>query len=142
MCTNIVRPDLPPLNPTLKRRLIERVDAIELDYIIHYLQTKEITEAELRHMSEERKQLVGKRLEELLHAPDPQEQADWVDIQNLATSNGPTNILKRKLELYIQKYQDSLPSGNHVDDRAGNHKGRNTTGTAFMKSEVVVANHA
>ena len=116
MCNNIVRPDLPPLNPTLRRRLIENVDRVELDYIIHYLQTKEITEAELSHMSEERKRLVEDRLNELLHAPDPQEQADWTDIQNLITSNGPKNILKRKLETYIHKYQDSLPSGNHVDE--------------------------
>ena len=116
MCNNIIRPDLPPLSPTLRKRLIENVDRIELEYIIHYLQTKEITEAELSHMSEERKRLVEDKLNELLHAPDPQEQADWTDIQNLITSNGPQNILKRKLETYIQKYQEFLPSGNHLDE--------------------------
>ena len=43
MCNNIIRPDLPPLSPTLRKRLIENVDKIQLEYIIHYLQTKEIT---------------------------------------------------------------------------------------------------
>ena len=33
-------------------------------------------------------------------------------------------------------------SGDHIDDRPGNHKGRNTTGTAFMKCQIVVADHA
>ena len=98
MCNNIVKPDLPPLNPALRRRLIERVNTIELDYIIHYLQTKEISEAELSQMSEERKQLVEQRFIDLRNVPNPQEQADWTDIQNLITSNGPQNILKRKLE--------------------------------------------
>lgn len=119
MCNNIVRPDLPPLNPALRRRLIERVNTIELDYIIHYLQTKEISEAELSQMSEERKQLVEQRFIDLRNVPDPQEQADWTDIQNLITSNGPQNILKRKLEKYIQEYRDSRPSGNHVDEAQG-----------------------
>lgn len=119
MCNNIVRPDLPPLNPALRRRLIERVNTIELDYIIHYLQTKEISEAELSQMSEERKQLVEQRFIDLRNVPDPQEQADWTDIQNLITSNGPKNILKKKLEKYIQEYRDSRPSGNHVDEAQG-----------------------
>lgn len=118
MCNNIVRPDLPPLNPALRKRLIETVNRVEVDYIVHYLQTKEIYMEDFPNISEERKKEVEKRFDELSHLPDPQEQDDWTDIQNLIpTCNDPQTkkILKRKLETYIQKYQDSLPSGNHVD---------------------------
>lgn len=116
MCNNIVRPDLPPLNPALRKRLIDTVNRVEVDYIVHYLQTGEITMNEFPNISGERKQEVEKRIDELSHLPDPQEQADWTDIQNLISSNGPKNIFKKKLETYIQKYKDSLPSGNHLDE--------------------------
>lgn len=92
MCNNIVRPDLPPLNPALRKRLIDTVNRVEVDYIVHYLQTGEITMNEFPNISGERKQEVEKRIDELSHLPDPQEQADWTDIQNLISSNGPKNI--------------------------------------------------
>ena len=100
-----------PLSDLQRKMLIDKINNINLQTVLNYFQSGEISFKDVPHINPDRKAWI----EELLNnMPNPVEQREWEAI--VAISANLTQGLLAKLDAYITKWSQSRPSGNHVDE--------------------------
>lgn len=105
----IIRPDLTKLTTELRSYLIADCKNQPDDVILHYLQTGEITLAELPDLQPTRREDIGKAYKKWIEEPDPREVAAWEKISPLL--NDPfvdVNQLEPLLEQFINDFPASV----------------------------------
>lgn len=118
-----ILPELPPISDTIRSFLVSRGDSAPFDRTLHYIQTGEITIDELLKASEARKKALKDAYEQWRNQPeppDPREQQDWREILPMMGDPTQSGALGARLENYINKYDATRPSGNHVDEAKRN----------------------
>ena len=93
-----------------RKKLIEGINSISINSILKYIQTGDISLDDVPNISAERRQYI---LDQLNSMPNPVEQKEWQAIEIMLMQ--PSNDLLNKLSIYISRWTNSRPSGNHVD---------------------------
>lgn len=108
----IIRPDLQPLNPSLRTYLISQCNNQPLEVILHYMQTGEIKLDDMPGLSATRRGELEKMYQEWLVTPDPAEIAAWEEIALMLDNPFcDYNILEAKLLGFLKNY----PNSNNKD---------------------------
>lgn len=121
-------PNIAPLNPKTKQRLITIADKYvrsHYDNVLHYLKEGQITLEEMPLLDNvpELKQRLQDDLYAFRHAPDPQERIDWAQIESMIPHNEDFSLLDsygidslvNALENYVGEYASTQPGGNQVN---------------------------
>ena len=123
-----ILPDLQPLSASAKDILIQKCNSYpNLNVMLHYLQTGELTFEDMPNLNAERKELLMTQYNKWKSTPEPvspEEQQMWTEI----SANGfdleymdisTLTSLESKLNDYINRFDKSRPGGNHVDEAKG-----------------------
>lgn len=113
----IIRPDLQPLTAQLRNYLISQCNTQPLDVIMHYLQTGEITLAELTGLTSQRRTALEQKYQEWLATPDPAEAEAWKKIEALRTDVfSDREELEKKVRDFISAYPKSsyIPEAKRI----------------------------
>lgn len=108
-----IRPELRPLDPNLRQRLIDGCNTQPIDVVLHYIETGEITFDEMPALVPARKSQLEELYNQWLHQPDPEETAAWDSI--LAAANDPFADPTPRLASigdFIRQY----PHSSHIAD--------------------------
>lgn len=90
-----------------RKRLIDDINRLNLNVILKYFLSGDISLSDVPHISDDRR----KYIEE--HLPSPA-QMDWEALQASLSEVSVSTL--QKLEDYIRKYEGTRPNGNHVDE--------------------------
>ena len=123
-----ILPDLQPLTASAKDILIQKCNSYSnLNVMLHYLQTGELTFEDMPNLNAERRELLMNQYNEWKSTPEPvspEEQQMWTeisangfDLENMDIST--LTSLESKLNDYINRFDKSRPGGNHVDEAKG-----------------------
>lgn len=96
-----------------KKQLVDRCNSINVNTLLKYIQSGEITLAELANLSADRREYIDKKIKD---QPNPLEQEEWNEIISLIESSGASDELMHKFNAYIKKWEEKRPTGNHVDE--------------------------
>lgn len=123
-----ILPDLQPLTASAKDILIQKCNSYpNLNVMLHYLQTGELTFEDMPNLNAERRELLMKQYNEWKSTPEPvspEEQQMWTEISAIGFDLEYMDIstltsLESKLNDYINRFDKSRPGGNHVDEAKG-----------------------
>ena len=123
-----ILPDLQPLTANAKDILIQKCNSYSnLNVMLHYLQTGELTFEDMPNLNDERKKLLMDQYNEWKSTPEPvspEEQQMWTEISAIGFDLENMDIstltsLESKLNDYINRFDKSRPGGNHVDEAKG-----------------------
>lgn len=104
-----------PLTEAQRQLLVSRPNRIPLEVVAGYVLAGYISLDAMPTLSEERRMQIF----ELQNQPDPQEVSDWMAIDSvdiLTLSLDEAKDFKAKIEVYINKYSQSQPPQNHLQD--------------------------
>ena len=100
-----------------RNQLIERINNLPLKTILNYFLSGDITFNDVPELLEERKQYIEEQINSM---PNPAEQSEWNEIwsmiQNTYADIAHKELILQKLTNYINRWESSLPNGNHVDE--------------------------
>lgn len=99
-----------PLTELQRKKLISDINSINIDKVMTYIQSGDITLEDVPHISAERKQYI---LDKQNSMPNPVEQQEWNTIEIML--NQPSTELLQKLTSYISHWEAGRPAGNHVE---------------------------
>ncbi len=119
---------MPQLTELQKNRLIDGINSLPINRVLSYFQSGDITFADVPQISAERRQYIE---EQLAQMPNPLEQQEWGEIQNLATT--PSQQLLDRIEAYIRQWEGSRPTGNHVEEALELHNSVSATVAAELE---------
>ena len=101
------------LTPLQRKKLIADANKININTLINYIQSGDITLDDIPGLVQDRRQEIEKRLNEM---PNSIEQQEWADIHTLLERQEYTQSLLDMISNYIRRWEGSRPSGNHVDE--------------------------
>lgn len=100
-----------PLTELQRKTLIDKCNSININTLMSYIQSKDVTLADMPKLSAERRAYI----EQYQHnMPNAQEQSEWNEIA--ASSAVKTEALLTKIKAYISRWESERPTGNHVDE--------------------------
>lgn len=102
-----------PLTALQRKKLISDANKIKIDTLMTYIHSGDITLDELKELSQERRQEIEKRLNEM---PNPNEQQEWAQIHAILEKQEYSQSLLDMIANYIRHWEGTRPSGNHVDE--------------------------
>jgi len=102
-----------PLTAQQRKKLISDANKINITTLMKYIQAGDISLDELPNLSEERRQEIEKRLNEM---PNPNEQQEWAQIHAILEKQEYSQSLLDMIANYIRHWEGTRPSGNHVDE--------------------------
>ena len=96
-----------------RKKLTSDCNKININTLMTYIQSGDISLEDLPNLSDERRREIEKRLNEM---PNPIEQKEWADIRILLDRQEYSQSLLDMISSYIRRWEGSRPSGNHVDE--------------------------
>jgi len=96
-----------------KQQLVKKCNSININTLMKYVQAGEITLEELTDISPERRQFIENSMSKM---PNPLEQQEWEEIQHSIDSGVFTPALLTQISNYINKWDASKPTDNHLNE--------------------------
>ncbi|MDD7319104.1 MAG: hypothetical protein SOZ80_02410 [Prevotella sp.] len=107
------------LTPILRAELIRRANSINVKTLLEYILTGEISLSEIPNLAEDRRIYIE---HEIGNMPNPNEQAEWNEIESiksnpiLTTDLSVAENLRDRLAEYIGRWKNVNPPQNHVEE--------------------------
>ena len=82
-----------------RKRLIERINNLQINTILSYFQSGEIGFSDVPNISAERKAFIQQQLDQM---PNPQEKKEWAELQSNSTT--PSQDLLNRIASYVRRW--------------------------------------